>query len=101
MSDSPNIIVLLADQLRRSAISLYGDPNIQTTACDEMASLGVAFRNACSTSPVCVPFRFSFMTGQYAHSRAVPSIEYRMSPTERTLADDFNDANYETIYIGK
>jgi len=41
------------------------------------------------------------MTGEYAHSRFVPAIEWRMSPAERTLADEFNDAGYQTIYIGK
>ena len=41
------------------------------------------------------------MTGEYAHARKVPGIEYRMSPSERTLADEFNDAGYETIYVGK
>jgi arylsulfatase A-like enzyme len=48
-----------------------------------------------------VPFRFSLMTGEYAHSRQVPGINWRMSPAERTLADEFNDAGYETAYIGK
>ena len=41
------------------------------------------------------------MTGEYAHTRMVPGIEYRMSPAERTLADEFNDGGYETVYIGK
>ena len=41
------------------------------------------------------------MTGEYAHSRMVPGIEWRMSPAERTMADEFNDAGYETIYVGK
>lgn len=45
--------------------------------------------------------QFTFMTGQYAHTRMVPGIEWRMSPCERTLADEFNDAGYETIYVGK
>jgi arylsulfatase A-like enzyme len=65
-----------------------------------MARRSVRFANACSTYPICVPFRFTLMTGEYAHARKVPGIEYRMSPSERTLADEFNDAGYETIYVG-
>lgn len=41
------------------------------------------------------------MTGEYAHTRLIPAIEWAMSPTERTLADEFNEAGYDTVYIGK
>ena len=101
MADQPNILIILSDQLRRNALGLYGNSDIATPNCDFLGSKGVVFKNACSSYPVCVPFRFTLMTGHYAHSRAVPAIEYRMSPSERTLADEFNDAGYETVYIGK
>lgn len=41
------------------------------------------------------------MTGEYAHTRLIPGIEWAMSPSERTLADEFNEAGYDTVYIGK
>ncbi len=97
----PNVLIVLSDQLRRQALSTYGDPNIVTPHVDALAGRGVRFENASSTCPICVPFRFTFMTGLYAHDRKVPGIEYRMSPAERTLADEFNEAGYETIYTGK
>ncbi len=100
-TDAPNILVILSDQLRRDALGVYGDPNVRTPHIDALAAGGVRFRNACSTFPVCVPFRFSLMTGEYAHSRQVPAIGYRLSPAERTLADAFNAADYDTLYIGK
>ncbi len=97
----PNVLIVLSDQLRRQALSTYGDPNIVTPHVDALAGRGVRFEHASSTCPICVPFRFTFMTGLYAHDRKVPGIEYRMSPAERTLADEFNEAGYETIYTGK
>ncbi|MBT5872133.1 MAG: sulfatase-like hydrolase/transferase, partial [Candidatus Latescibacteria bacterium] len=100
-SERPNILIFLCDQLRRQALTIYGDPNIKTPHIDALADRGVRFSNACSTYPICVPFRFTLMTGEYAHTRKVPGIEYRMSPAERTMADEFNDAGYETIYVGK
>lgn len=100
-SNRPNILIFLCDQLRRQAISVYGDPNINTPHIDALARRGVRFAHACSTYPICVPFRFTMMTGEYAHTRKVPGIEYRMSPAERTLADEFNKAGYETVYVGK
>jgi arylsulfatase A-like enzyme len=101
MDKKPNILIILSDQLRRDKLSIYGDPNISTPNIDRLADEGVRFQNACSSYPICVPFRFTFMTGEYAHTRFVPAIEWRMSPAERTLADEFNEAGYHTIYIGK
>lgn len=96
-----NILILLSDQLRRSALGVYGDPNVATPNIDALAESGARFTSACSTYPQCVPFRFSLMTGQYPHSRMMTGGAYRMSPGERTLADEFNEAGYETMYVGK
>ena len=100
-AERPNILILLSDQLRRSALAVHGDPDARTPNIDALAAQGARFNTACSTYPICVPFRFTLMTGEYAHTRVVPGIEYRMSQTERTLADEFRDAGYETIYVGK
>lgn len=96
-----NVLLIISDQLRRSALGCYGDPNVSTPAIDALAGSGVRFDGATSTYPVCVPYRFSVMTGEYAHTRFIPSIEWRMSPAERTLADEFNDAGYHTAFFGK
>jgi arylsulfatase A-like enzyme len=100
-TNRPHILVILSDQLRRQALGCYGDPHGGTPHIDRLAADGVRFARACSTYPICVPFRFTFMTGHYAHSRDVPGIDWRMSPAERTLADEFNDAGYQTLYVGK
>jgi len=41
------------------------------------------------------------MTGEYAHTRDVPALKFRMDPKERTLADEFNESGYHTCYVGK
>lgn len=96
-----NLIVIVADQLRRQALGCYGDPNVSTPHIDALASGGTRFDAASSTYPVCVPYRFSLQTGEYAHTRFIPSIEWRMSPAERTLADEWNEAGYDTGLFGK
>ncbi|HEY7174479.1 MAG TPA: sulfatase [Micromonosporaceae bacterium] len=97
----PNVILIIADQLRRQALGCYGDPNVATPNIDALAESGARFTAASSTYPVCVPFRFTLMTGEYAHTRFIPAIEWRMSPAEYTLADAFNDAGYDTALFGK
>lgn len=101
MTDRPNLLIILSDQLRRQALGCHGDPDSRTPHIDQLAAEGVRFAQSNSTYPICVPFRFTMMTGHYAHTRLVPGIEWRMSPAERTLADEFNEAAYETIYVGK
>jgi arylsulfatase A-like enzyme len=99
--NQPNILIVLSDQLCRRALGCYGDANGVSGQIDQLAREGTRFTQASSTYPICVPFRFTLLTGQYAHSRRVPGIGYRMSPAERTLADEFNEAGYDTTYIGK
>lgn len=99
--EKPNIIVIYPDQLRRSALGCYGDPNVNTPNIDRLAREGVKFEHAYSVYPVCVPARFSMLTGKYPHTRLIPRIEWRMSPCEHTIAHEMNEAGYETCYIGK
>lgn len=99
--DQPNIVVVLVDQMRRDAMSCAGDPNVRTPNLDRMAKEGVRFTSACSTFPACVPFRFSMITGEYAHTRNVPALGYRLSPAEKTLGDAIKGQGYATAYIGK
>ncbi len=101
MTDRPNLVFVISDQLRRQALGAYGDPNVSTPNIDALAEGGARFTQASSTYPVCVPYRFSLMTGEYAHTRFIPSIEWRMSPAERTLADELNEAGYDTALFGK
>jgi arylsulfatase A-like enzyme len=101
MPDRPNVLVVLCDQLRRSAVGYAGDPNVETPNIDRLAERGVWFENACSTYPVCVPARFTMMTGEYPHTRSVPAIDYGLSPAERTVADELGEAGYRTAYLGK
>jgi arylsulfatase A-like enzyme len=101
MADRPNVLMVLSDQLRRQALGCAGDPNVSTPAIDSLAEDGVRCTNACSNYPVCVPARFSLLTGEHPHSREIPAIDWAMSPTERTMGDAFSDAGYETAYIGK
>jgi arylsulfatase A-like enzyme len=101
MTARPNILWVFADQMRGHAMSCAGDVNVRTPNLDQLAQRGVRFTNACSSYPLCVPFRFTLLTGEYAHTRWIPALDWRMSPAERTIAHEFNDAGYHTCYIGK
>lgn len=100
MSQRPNVIWIFSDQHRAQALGINGDPNVYTPNIDRLASTGVNFMNAVSGFPLCCPFRGSMLTGIYPH-KCVPGHEHQLSPSQKTIAHVFNDAGYDTCYIGK
>ncbi len=61
----PNVIILLADDLGKTDISLYGGATVQTPNIDAIGARGVTFSEAYCPSPICSPSRASMMTGRY------------------------------------
>lgn len=61
----PNIIIILADDLGQTDISLYGNKTIDTPHIDAIGKNGVTFSEAYISSPVCSPSRAGLLTGRY------------------------------------
>lgn len=61
----PNVIILLADDLGKYDISLYGGKEVPTPNIDALAHSGVTFTNGYCTSPICSPSRAGLLTGRY------------------------------------
>ena len=59
----PNILFLMPDQLRHDFLSCYGATFIDTPNIDRLACEGTLYRNAYSTSPVCITARHNLLTG--------------------------------------
>jgi len=64
-SPKPNIIIIMADDLGKTDISLYGNPPIQTPNIDAIGLKGMTFTEAYITSPICAPSRAGMLTGRY------------------------------------
>lgn len=96
----PNVIWLIADQLRAQALGTNGDPNVHTPNIDRLSASGINFDQARSGFPLCCPFRGSMLTGRYAH-HMVPGHEYPLPHGQETIANVFDSAGYQTAYFGK
>ena len=96
----PNVIWVIADQLRAQALSIAGDPNVHTPNIDRLARDGAWFPRAVSGFPLCCPARGSMLTGLYPHA-CVPAHEAPMDPSHVTIADRFNVHGYHTAWFGK
>src|SRR3954471_16252738 len=70
-ANSPNIIVVLADQWRAQAFGYAGDPNVRTPNFDRLAAESCQMVNAVSGVSVCSPTRASLLTGQRALTHGV------------------------------
>ncbi len=63
----PNIVVIFADDLGYGAVKCYNPQRgkIPTPHIDRLASQGMRFTDAHSSSGVCSPSRYTLLTGRY------------------------------------
>ena len=66
-----NLLFITTDQQRWDSLPCYGLDFMQTPALDRLAAEGMVFENCSVSSPVCVPCRASFLSGQYASTIGV------------------------------
>ncbi len=97
----PNIIYVLADQLRYQSCGYADDKRAQTPNLDKFARSGINFRQAVSSMPVCCAYRASLFTGKYTSSTGMVINELRMNTGHTCLAQCLTRAGYDTGYIGK
>ena len=115
--ESPNLIYIISDQLRLSALSCMGNKVISTPNMDRLASEGVIFTRAYSQCPVSVPSRSSMLTGNslcntgilgngYAYETSTSSNPSILTGKEPIFSTDTYDEvlaknGYDCEYYGK
>ncbi|MDP3348201.1 MAG: sulfatase-like hydrolase/transferase [Hydrogenophaga sp.] len=116
MSQRPNIIYIVCDDLGYADLGCYGgraadfgavSPNI-----DRLAAGGVKFTQGYANSPVCSPTRFALITMRYQYrlrgameepinSRSKGSTTLGLPPEVPTLPSLLKKTGYHTALIGK
>ena len=102
---SPNVMVIMADDLGAEGLACYGSEIYTTPHLDRMAREGVRFNNAYAT-PLCTPTRVMIMSGLYPPRTGFQALigkgpGVRMPSSIRTFGHDFRDAGYRTAIAGK
>jgi arylsulfatase A-like enzyme len=100
MPEQPNVLFVLADQMRASAMGCMGTDQVQTPTLDGMAESGRLFERTYAPDPVCTPCRGSLLTGCYPHEHGNVANHMRL-PEQPTVASELRAAGYATGYIGK
>ena len=101
MPGPPNVLFIMADQLRRDALGCYG-AWAATPHLDALAAESTVFDNAITTGPVCIPARHSLALGQYPHNFGIWSnFPGGVDPGTPTWMNALREAGYATSVFGK
>ncbi|MBI5799176.1 MAG: sulfatase [Verrucomicrobia bacterium] len=97
----PNILLILTDQMRASAMACDGNPDVQTPHIDRLAAEGMRFKRTYANVPVCCPARAILLTGTYPHVNGMVANDLRLREEHVTIAELLRDAGYRTGFVGK
>ena len=101
VSDRPNILILMADQLTARALPAYGNEVAKTPNIDALAAGGVIFDSFYCNSPLCAPSRFSFLSGRQVSAIGAYDNAAEFPSQVPTFAHYLRRAGYQTVLSGK
>ena len=115
--ETPNFILVLADDLGWSDLRCYGNEFHETPHIDGLAAGGMRFTEAYAAAPVCSPTRASLLTGRYPATlnltdwlpgfqrpwakASMPRIQEGLAPGEFTITEALQSRGYVSASIGK
>jgi choline-sulfatase len=101
LSDRPNFLILMADQLTARALPAYGNKIAKTPHIDRLAAAGVVFDSFYCNSPLCAPSRFSFLSGRQVSAIGAYDNAAEFPAQVPTFAHYLRRAGYQTALSGK
>ena len=104
-AESPNILLILADDLGYHDLSCQGATDFETPNLDRLAASGVRFSAGYVSAPQCGPSRSGLMTGmsqsRYGCLDNSSRVGLPPSDTVQTLPEQLKARGYTTGIIGK
>lgn len=96
-----NIVVIMADQLRKDSLGCYGNAVVNTPHIDRLANQGVQFDRCYVANPICMPNRLSIFTGMYPRNHGLWTNGLLLEHERRTLPMELLERGYQTASFGK
>ena len=108
LSEKPNVVLMLADNLGYGDVSSYNGGirgDMRTPRIDRLAAEGIRFTQFL-VEPGCTPSRAGLLTGRYSVRSGLsliiaPGGVNTLQPEEVTLGELFKSVGYNTTYVGK
>jgi arylsulfatase A-like enzyme len=97
----PNVLLIVSDDQRPDTIHALGNDLIDTPNLDRLAREGCAFTRATCGNPICTPSRAEILTGSCSFRNGVNDFGRKIAPDIPLMPRWFQDAGYQTWYVGK
>jgi arylsulfatase A-like enzyme len=97
----PNVILIMVDQMRASASTLYSRYGCRTPNLERLAAAGVTYDKAFTPAPLCVPARVALWTARYPSDTGCQLNNTPMPATVENGVTAFRAGGYQTALIGK
>jgi len=99
-SDRPrNAILISIDTLRPDHLSCYGWKRETSPTLDRLAANGARFTDVTAAAPWTLPSHTTMLTGLYPAHHGVKTHETRLAQSQVTLAEEFQQAGYQTFAV--
>lgn len=98
---SPNLILIIADDMNWDDCGAYGHSSIRTPNIDRLAKEGLLFRHAYLTTNSCSPSRASIITGKYPHNTGAEQLHWPLPEGSQTFPGQLRKRGYYTAAAGK
>ena len=101
MSNKPNILIIIVDQLNGTLFDQGPKPFLHAPHLKNLAENSVCFPTCYTASPLCAPGRASFMSGQLPSRTKVYDNAAEFASSIPTYAHHLRRHGYHTILAGK
>ena len=103
--ETPNIIIIYADDLGYGDVSSYNQGTLNTPNIDKIANQGTRFTSGYSSSATCSPSRYALLTGTYpwrnSEAKIITGGSLIIDTTEITIPKLLKKNGYQTGIVGK
>ncbi|RQG97190.1 sulfatase [Natrarchaeobius chitinivorans] len=100
MSNSPDVLFLMLDSLRKDRVSTYEHDRETTPALSTLATYATTYENAFTPAPWTLPSHASMFTGSFPSEHGVTNGfsdgMSRLEPSQSTLAEELSAEGYRT-----
>ena len=100
-SKTPNIVFYLSDDQDLLDYGVYGNPNVQTSNADLLASQGMKFSNFYTGQAICAPSRSQIFTGMYPLKNGCMANHIGVKPDIKSITSLLEESGYEVVLAGK
>ena len=102
MPARPNVVLICVDHWFGDLVGALGHPTVLTPTLDQLIGNGVAYTNAYTTTPSCIPARRELMTGAFSRTHGDRVFNETLPmPNLPTMAQTFRDNGYQAYAVGK